>query len=213
MSTSLASPQLSAWPSASRIPLPLQQERILSTLLLLLIGGGAAAFTVLVDLKPPGMRIPGHAILRTVLPFLLGLAMVPRGGSGSIMSLGAGATASVLALFDQRNGLGSMTSLLLLGPALDVAVTHARANWLLYLRFAAAGLVVNLLAFALKMTAKSFGVNLGGGRELTSWLSIAALSYPLCGLMAGLISGLVWFHWSPRGKDSGVSQSTSELAS
>jgi hypothetical protein len=198
MSAPAPSRDFSAWPAASRIPLPLPNERVVSTILLLLIGGGAAAFTILVDIKPPGMRIPGHSILRTVLPFLLGLALVPRAGSGSIMSFGAGISAGVLALFDQRNGLGSMTSLVLLGPALDLAVTNARANWLLYVRFAAAGLFVNLAAFAVKMSAKTFEINLGGGRELTSWLSVAAISYPLCGLVAGLLSGLVWFHWSPR---------------
>jgi hypothetical protein len=137
--------------------------------------------------------------------------MVPRAGSGSIMSVGAGITASVLALFDQKNGLGSMTSLVLLGPALDLAVTRARANWLLYVRFAAAGLAVNLLAFTVKMAAKAFEINLGGGRELTSWLSVATVSYPLCGLIAGLISGLVWFHWSPRnGQKSAAGKSPQE---
>jgi prepilin-type N-terminal cleavage/methylation domain-containing protein/prepilin-type processing-associated H-X9-DG protein len=192
----------SSWSAASRVALPLQNERVISTILLLLIGGGAAAFTILVDIKPPGMRIPGHAILRTVLPFLLGLALVPRRGSGSLMSLGAAVTAGALSFLDQKKGLGSMTSLVLLGPALDLAVTHARANWRLYLRFAAAGLAVNLLAFVAQMTAKSFGLNMGGGRDLTSWLSTATITFPVCGLIAGLVSGLVWFHWRPRRPES-----------
>jgi hypothetical protein len=168
--------------------------------MLLLIGAGAAAFMILVDVKPKGMQIPGHAILRALFPFAFGLALVPRRGSGTLMSLGAIITAALLTLVDQKKGLGSMTSLTLLGPALDLAMTNAQASWRLHLRFAAAGLAVSLLAFVVQMMAKSLGLSLGGGRELTHWLSRATLSYPLCGLVAGLLSGLVWFHWSPRRK-------------
>lgn len=111
------------------------------------------------------------------------------------MSCGAVAAASVLAWLEHVKGIGAMTSLLLLGPALDLAVLRAKANWTLYLRFAAAGLIVNLLAFSVQMGAKAAGWSLGGGRDFQSWLSVGTISFPICGLIAGLVSGAIWFHW------------------
>lgn len=199
-----------SWPAASRVPLPINGISVLSTSVLLLMGGLAAALTTLLDLK---LGIPGNSILRPVLPYLLGLALVPRLGTGTTMT---GGSILALLLFNGlgfHKGLGGMTSLILLGPALDLALLHARPNWTLYVRFALAGLVANALAFAVQVTAKSYGFSLGGGKDARTWLSLATISYPLCGLIAGLLSGLIWFHWSPRRPGQQVPNKTTQNSS
>ena len=184
-----------SWPAASRVLLPHDHSYVISTGLLLLMGGFAAAATTLLDLK---LGIPGNSILRPVLPYVLGLALVPRLGAGTTMTGGSIITLLVLNSFGFQKGLGGITSLILFGPALDLALLHAKPNVILYLRFALAGLFANSLAFAVQVAAKSYGLSLGGGKDARTWLSIATFSYPICGLVAGLVGGLVWFHWSPR---------------
>ena len=185
----------SSWPAASRVALPHDRTYLLSTGLLLFLGGCAAAATTLLDLK---LGIPGHSILRPVLPYVLGLALVPRTGAATTMTCGSILTLLALNSLGFQKGLGGTLSLTLLGPALDLALLQARPNWILYVRFALAGLFANGLAFAAQVTAKPYGLSLGGGKDFRTWLSIATLSYPLCGLVAGLLAGLVWFHWAPR---------------
>ena len=172
-------------------------------LLLLLAGGTAAALTMLVDWK---LRIPGHAILRTVFPMTLGLALVPRRNAGLTMGAGAlGTSALLLGLFPGRAdfSLGSSTSLLLMGPLLDRAAAGCRPGWSVYLRLATAGLLCNSLAFGVRATGKLVGWEHVGGRPLTSWLGQAAWTYPLCGMAAGLISAVLLFRWSPESGSSG----------
>jgi hypothetical protein len=181
-----------SWPAASRLALPTDRTYVFSTGLLI----GMGALAAVVATMKFGLGIPGNAILRPVLPIVLGLALVPRSGAGTTMSASALATLMLMRMFGDSKGLGGTASLLLLGPALDVALLYARPNWLLYVRFALAGMAANGLAFVVQMTAKSFGLSLGGGKDFRSWLSLATISYPLFGLIAGLASGVILFHWS-----------------
>jgi ABC-type Co2+ transport system permease subunit len=79
----------------------------------------------------------------------------------------------------------------LTGPSLDVAVRRASGGWRLYLAIMFAGLLSNLIDFGVKAGEK---LMLGGGRSWGSWFVQAAGTYPLCGVIAGLISAVVWFH-------------------
>jgi hypothetical protein len=181
-----------SWPAASRLPRLADPTHVLSTGLLL----GMGALAAVVATMKFGLSIPGNAILRPVLPIVLGLALVPRTGAGTTMSASSLVTLMLMRLLGDTKGLGGTASLLLLGPALDVALLYARPNWVLYLRFALAGMAANGLAFVVQMGAKSFGFSLGGGKDFRSWLSIATITYPLFGLVAGLASGALLFHWS-----------------
>lgn len=154
----------------------------------------AAAGVVFVDLDA---RLPGHAILRGVLPLALGLALVPRRGAGLVMGGSALAGLAGLSLVGRGAGVGASTSLVLLGPLLDLAAARARSGRWLYLTFGLAGLAANLAALVVRGGAKAGGLG-GGGRLLSDWLTVAPISYAACGLAAGLISAVVFFRWSPR---------------
>ena len=106
---------------------------------------------------------------------------------GSAAALGVGG----LALMGQGLSPGATTSLLSLGPLLDIAVRRARPGWLLYAAFGAAGLEANLLAFLIRGGAKMSGAV--GLRPLSDWLSLAPFSYAACGLIAGIVCGWIWF--------------------
>ena len=58
----------------------------LAVSLLIGIGVLAALATSVAGLRIP---VPGHAILRGTLPLVLGISLVPRRASGSVMSLAA----------------------------------------------------------------------------------------------------------------------------
>jgi hypothetical protein len=166
--------------------------------LLILAGAGlaAAAATALVDFN---WRIPGHAILRTMLPLSLGLALAPRRGSGVVMSGFAGLGMVGLGSLGMAvGGVGAVTSLLLTGPLLDLASRGTRRGWQIYLSFAAAGLGSNLAAFVVRYAAKSAsggggGGGLGGSRTLADWQPQAIFTYAVCGLLAGLIGAAICF--------------------
>lgn len=163
---------------------------------LVLIGAGiaAAAATAFLDYN---LRIPGHAILRVVFPMAVGLAVVPRRGAGTVM--GGAALLTNLGLRLAGNGgetlsLGALTSLTATGPLLDWTMRREWVGWRLYAGFALAGLESNLLAFLVRGAAKVSGFERAGGRPLASWLQQAVVTYTLCGLVAGLVSGVIWFY-------------------
>lgn len=163
-------------------------------LLLGLAGVVAATSSTWLDFS---LKIPGHAILRAVFPMALGLALVPRKGAGLAMGASAGVTALLLRFASATGhgpGLGALTSLLATGPLLDVALWRARAGWRLWLGFAAAGLGANLLAFLVRGASKK----LATPTSLTGWLQTAPVTYALCGLAAGLFSGMIWFAYRRR---------------
>jgi hypothetical protein len=155
------------------------------------------------------LRIPGHAILRIVFPMALGLALVPRRGAGTIM--GASGLLSGLALravpfAGGGLSIGALTSLTLTGPLLDLSLRRAKGGWRLYAGFALAGLASNAAALLARGGAKLAGLERLGTRPFMEWLPQAAVSYLLCGLAAGVLSGLIWFHGrhklSPAGEES-----------
>lgn len=160
-------------------------------------------------LNNPGIRVPGHAILRGVLPMALGLALVPRRGSGSLMGAMAAGTAFGLHLGGLgRMQPGAMVGLITLGPLLDLTMIHSGRGWRLYTRLMAAGLAANLLAFATRFATAWLGLDRsrggggggggwrGGGGQFSSFAVTALLSFAICGAIAGLISGLIWFRAS-----------------
>lgn len=168
------------------------------------LGALAAWATVGVQLR---LGVPGHAILRGVLPMALGLSLVPRRGAGSIMGLGAGLTAAGLAL-GQIAPLrpAEVVGVTAIGPLLDVLTARGGRGWRLYAQFLGAGLTANLLAFVVRYTLARLGVQVGGGagRVAGGWGAAggglfpafaqhALLSYALCGAAAGLVSGLACF--------------------
>lgn len=162
---------------------------------LLLCGAAAAGAVLLFEFK---LKFPGHSILRAVFPMALGLALVPRRGSGTVM--GAGAIATTAGMYFGGvgdKGLGSMTSLFMIGPFLDLALRRAVSGRRVYLALTAAGVFANLAALAVQGSAKYFGIDGGGGfKSLATWLPSAALTYPICGALAGLLSAAAWFRWN-----------------
>ena len=162
----------------------------------LLMGITAACVSTMPDWN---LKIPGHAILRSVFPMALGLSLAPRRGAGSVMGLMAFATALSLRFSDTAAiGFGAMTSLTLTGPLLDIALRKTHAGWRLYWGIIIAGLSSNLIAMGIKAAEKLTMSGGGGKRSFGSWLAHAAWTYPLCGVLAGLISAAVWFRWQSR---------------
>ena len=172
---------------------PDERTKAWELVFLVACGSAAAAASVYLDFR---LRIPGHAIIRAVFPMIMGLAFVPRRGAGTIMGVSALAASLGLRAVAPGTGfsLGALTSLVLTGPLLDLCIQRARVGWRLYLGFALAGLSANLVAFAVRGGTKLFAVEHLGARPLSVWLRHASFSYVICGLLAGLISGLVWFH-------------------
>jgi hypothetical protein len=120
--------------------------------------------------------------------------------------MGAGAiSAATLFLFTGwgERGLGALTSLCLMGPMLDLSVRKSKTGRRVYFSFIIAGVLTNLAAFAVQVTAKSFGLDSRGGKSLMKWLPFALMTYPTCGAIAGLLSAVVWFRWSGDRTDSG----------
>lgn len=182
---------------SSRLPvLSRDAEGLRAAEILLLLGVGvvAAAGSAFLDL---GLRIPGHAILRAVFPMAFGLALVPRQFAGTVMGIGALASAGAIKAGGSAPlGLGAMTSLTLTGPLLDLALWRVQRGWPLYLGFALAGLGSNLAAMGVRGGARLMGWDPTGGRPLALWWPQAIVTYALCGIVAGLISAVVWFRFS-----------------
>ncbi len=191
----------------TRMPaLSREGERLQFAEILLLLGAGVVAALATAFLEM-GLRIPGHAILRAVLPMALGLAMVPRQMAGSVMGIGALGSAGLLHATGAAGiGVGAFTSLALTGPLLDVALWRARRGWRLYLGFALAGLGANLAALAVRAGAKAAGLDHVAARPLAEWWLQAAASYAVCGLLAGLVSAAVCFQFAGRAGDAGQAE-------
>ncbi|HEX5471124.1 MAG TPA: hypothetical protein VFW73_04525 [Lacipirellulaceae bacterium] len=180
--------------SSSRMTVISRTAGITATELICLFAcGGLAA--VAVGFLHLSFRVPGHAILRGALPMALGLALVPRRLAGIVMSIGAGITS--IAMSFGHVGVfppTAMLSVLALGPILDVAMHGQSKGWRLYARFIVAGAMANLLAFGLKMAGVTLAIEaVRGGGLFQSFGSVAAVSYALCGALAGLIGAAVWF--------------------
>lgn len=168
----------------------------------LFAGAAAAAATCLLDFK---LGVPGHAILRCVLPMALGLTLAPFRGSGMIMSVSALATGTGLKLagFGEK-GIGSIVSLLATGPLLDFAANRARSAKGMWLGLIAAGTLSNVIAFVAQVLAKLMHLETGGGKPLSQWWKMAIWTYPACGAVAGLLTAAVLFRWNMPARTSDV---------
>ncbi|QDU39071.1 hypothetical protein Mal4_34060 [Maioricimonas rarisocia] len=162
-------------------------------IILTFMGVAAAVASTMVDLH---LRIPGHAILKAIFPMAIGFALVPRRGAGLSMSSLALVTVFGLRAVAPAGGglsLGAITSLATVGPLLDWSLQRSRGGWPVWRAFALAGLAANLLALFVRAGAKLTGLEHLGARPLWNWLPAAVFTYAICGLLAGLISGLTWF--------------------
>ncbi|RPJ86159.1 MAG: hypothetical protein EHM18_07670 [Acidobacteria bacterium] len=171
-----------------------RQATALELVLLILCGAAAATATALIRLR---LGIPGHAIVLSVIPMVVGLALAPRRLAGFIMGASALATAASLSMSGTaRFGSGAITSLCLVGPILDLALARARTGWRLYLGIVSAGIGANLVALGSRAAAKLLGLDLGGNvRPFDSWWAQATITYTLCGAIAGLIAAVCCFRW------------------
>lgn len=162
----------------------------LELMVLALAALGAAAATVWLHLD---LKMPGHAILRSALPLMVGLALVPRRYSGSAMSVMALLfSCGMLAFPGARLPLAAGASMVLLGPAIDLVLAGGSVANKLYVRFAVAGAIANLAAYAVRLGSAAFLGMGGAGRSSVSPLSTLA-SYLVCGSLAGLICGAIVF--------------------
>jgi hypothetical protein len=158
---------------------------------LVLMGLSAAACSALVEFK---LRIPGHAIIRVIFPMAVGLALVPRRGAGLVMGTAAAVGAVGMNLMAIGSlGSGAMTSLILTGVLLDVAVRFACRPWQVYAGVVAAAVASNLCAMAVHAAEKVGWLGAAHGGSLATWLPRAAVTYPVCGLIAGLVTALALF--------------------
>jgi hypothetical protein len=184
---------------AARFPsLARHQHRIsaVECLLLLTCGASSAAAIAFIKLS---LGIPGHSIVLAALPMALGMSLTPRRFSGSMMSVGALATAWSLTQFGGvRFGSGAFASLLLLGPIMDVAMSRARTGWRVYASLVAAGVVTNTLALGSRALPKLLGFDLPGARPFDSWWLQASITYTLSGVVAGLLGAFCWFQFNDR---------------
>jgi hypothetical protein len=160
----------------------------------MLLGVGVLA-AAMVTWMPLPLRIPGHAILKAAVPIVLGVAAVPRPLAGSIAGLAAAAMLSLsLAMGAAHVPAAAATALLAIGPAIDLAVLGIhRARWSVYLRFAAAGLAANLLAFLVRWGTSSFGLDGSQPHQMVQMGGMAFLSFAMCGICAGFLSAVVCF--------------------
>ncbi|HSG69137.1 MAG TPA: hypothetical protein VLA12_01910 [Planctomycetaceae bacterium] len=172
---------------------PLDDTSTLDWVMLIGVGIVTAIVSTFVNLH---LRVPGHAILKTVFPVAAGLALVPRRGAGTVIGASAVLTAIGLRMGGAGGGgtgMGALTSLFLIGPMLDLALRRARLSFTVYIGFVLAGLGTNVLALVARGTLKSLGLDHGGGRTFSMWFPQAVGTYALCGVAAGLISAFVWF--------------------
>jgi hypothetical protein len=173
-----------------------QRVSVLEFAAMMTCGALAALAAAFIDTP---WQIPGQSIVQSVVPMALGLALVPRRAAGSVMGVGSVLTVACLRTGGFHGiGFGAMTSLFLTGPMLDLAVWNARGGWRLYLRVIVAGLTTNVLALLIRLATKLLSGDLSGGRRLASWLPEAIFTYPMCGVLAGLIGAMAWFHWATR---------------
>ncbi len=162
-------------------------------LLILILAGGIA--TSFVALLPMPIRVPGHAILKATLPLMCGVALVPRHWAGTMAGLAALVAAAIFLML----GIGhlqaaAVTSLLTIGPAMDWALRGANSGrWLLYLRFALAGMAANLCAFAVRWGLAMFQADSLHPLNMQQFVLGAFLSFTVCGIAAGLLSGVICF--------------------
>jgi len=183
---------------AARFPaIARSQQRISAVELLLLASCGVASATAIAFVKL-SLRIPGHSIVIAALPMVLGLSLAPRQFAGVVMSASALGTSLLLSRIGFATfGSGAFTSLVILGPMMDLALRRARSGWRVYAALVAAGLATNVLALASRAASKILGLD-AAARPFDSWWLQASVTYTLSGIVAGLLGALCWFHFTER---------------
>ena len=154
--------------------------------LLLLICFGIIAGISVSHLKL-SIGILGHAIIRVMIPMALGLSLAPVRSAGAIMGISGLITAFIgQTLTEGRGtGTGAYTSLVCTGVLMDLTLYFANTGWKLYTGLIVSGLFANLLAFYVRSGFKSFlKINIF---DFSTWFQTAAFTYPICGLLAGLL--------------------------
>jgi hypothetical protein len=177
-------------PGTESIALRSGMQRISTGEIALLLAFGALA-ALAMGLVHLGLRLPGHAVLKPILPIAIAAAFVPRRASGCVVGLAAGAMAAVM-LAGQWGQYqpAALASLVLLGPALDLAARGAHGRSVLLARFAAAGCAANMAAMGVKLLASVVGFESGGGGFAASW-PLPIFSFALCGAFAGLVGAAI----------------------
>jgi hypothetical protein len=194
---------LSATTRMRRLVADAMTPTMLDWALLVAFGVLAALSSTFVDLGI--QRVPGHAILRVIFPFALGLAIVPRHGAGCVMGGVAAVAGALLRAWGFQGeglGIGAFTSLVATGPLLDWTLRRVNGGWRQLVAFGLAGLASNLLALGVRGVSKWVGWESPGRRPLADWLSQAVGTYILCGILAGAISGLILFSFRRRNPPS-----------
>jgi hypothetical protein len=189
---------------AARVPaLAGGSERLALPEVAVLLAAGVLA-SLLTNLWKPSLGIPGSNIVFVAFPLALGFALVPRRHAGLLMAGGALAANAALWIAGLRlDGSGAQTSLLLTGPLLDLALRRFSGGWRLYAAFVAACATTNLLALLVRGATRAAGMRgtgMGGGRSSEGWWLEAVWTYPMAGLLAGLISVAAWFHFREHGR-------------
>lgn len=187
--------------ATSRVPTLPGTRRGVRPIELVVLGLAGVSAALLTNLLRLRLGIPGSSIVFATFPIALGFAVVPRRGAGAVMAGSALAATMALGLAGVRlDGVGALTSLILTGPLLDLALRSTRrGGWRLYGAFIIAGASSNAIAFAVRATAKALGLaGPGGGRAFDAWWPWAIATYAITGIVAGLISAIAWFHFRER---------------
>jgi hypothetical protein len=185
---------------AARFPsLAHSREHVsVAEVLALLMCGAAGA--VAVGVVKLSLGIPGHSIALAGLPMALGVSLAPRRLAGSVMSAGALSTAWMLTAAGAASyGSGSIVSLSLFGPMMDIALGWARRGWRVYAALLFSGVATNLLALGSRAATKLLGLD-AGARPFDSWWLLALITYPLSGAVAGVVGALFWFRFSEQAR-------------
>lgn len=184
--------------ASRRLPVPGQTGvRVSAVELAILIGLGAVA-ALLSAVGGLRLGVPGHNIIRVAFPMALGLSLVPRRGSATLMGMGGLGTAALLSAGGLHGfGMGALTSLTLTGLFLDVALLGVQGGRSVYFRIAMACLATNVVAMLVRFLAKLGTGGMIDGWPLDDWWPRAILTYPATGLVAGALSAIAWFRANP----------------
>lgn len=139
------------------------------------------------------LGIPGHAIIKIMIPMAIGISLAPARSAGAIMGISGLATAFICQILTNHTGSGTgvYTSLVCTGILLDLTLHFSNTGWKLYSCLMLSGLIANIIALYVRSGFKSFlKINI---LEVNTWFQTAAFTYPICGLLAGLICALVVF--------------------
>lgn len=159
---------------------------------LAILGVAGVGATLAVAFLQTPLQIPGHAVLKAALPLAFGMAFVARPLAGTMAGSASLFTAAVLLIAGVGNlQAAAMVSLLLFGPAFDWARSRDNdtSQFATLTRYALAGLVVNLAAFAVRYGAAFWQADGWHPLNFRTLGSPAIVSFAVCGIVAGLICG------------------------